>query len=205
MPPSALDPNPEELRESLLDAAFEELGARGYEAASVDGILSRLGEAGFSPHCNTKADLAVAVIERETARHMAVVGELRSPNTVAEFWEELQRIPNVMRELERRGLARLLTSASRHPEVVNRLGHLADMWREKLTTLWRRGQELGTVRADLPVGVLITMALGLRQAAASSRLPMERTASDGELAAFDHFYTGLVQRLLENSRVPPQK
>ena len=202
-----VEPSSEELRDALLDAAFEEFGTRGYDAASLDGILSAagLGKSGFHSSFDGKADLAVAVIERETARHMEVIGELRSPNTIDEFWVELQRIQGVVRKLERGGLARLMTSVSRHPEVINRLGPLVEMWRQKLTILWRRGQELGTVRSDLPIGVLITMAQGLRQAAASTKLPVERTASDGELEVFDHFYTGVLQRILEISRVPSER
>jgi AcrR family transcriptional regulator len=207
MPSPRLEQGSDALRDSLLDAAFEEFGARGYDAAVLDCVLSaaRLGQAGFHSSCDDKADLAVAVIERQTARHMEVIGELTSPNTSDEFWAELKRIHNVVHDLERGGLARLLTSVSRHPEVMNRLGPLVEMWREKLTILWRRGQELGTVRTDLPVGVLITMAQGVRRAAASTKLPSERTASDGELAAFDNFYSALVQRMIELSRVPSEK
>jgi AcrR family transcriptional regulator len=207
MPVPGSEHHSQELGDSLLDAAFKELGARGYDLASLDDILSaaRQGRPGSASYSDAKADLAVAVIERETTRHLAVVGEPRSPNTSDEFWTELRRIQDVVRELERGGLARLMTSVARHPEVMNRLGPVVDMWREKLTVLWRRGQELRAVRTDLPVGVVITMAQGLRRAAAASKLPVERTASDGELAAFDHFYSGLVQRMIDIARVPSEK
>jgi hypothetical protein len=71
--------------------------------------------------------------------------------------------------------------------VFARLAPLIDIRRDRMTSLWRRGQELGAVRADLPVGVVITMAQGLKRAAACAQLPAERSPTDGEIEAFTHF------------------
>src|SRR5689334_5750559 len=59
-----------EKREALLDAAATEFAAHGYETASLNRILlsAGLSKGSFYYYFEDKADLAAAVLARETAR-----------------------------------------------------------------------------------------------------------------------------------------
>ena len=57
--------NPEDTREAILQAAFEEIWEHGFQAASLDRILSRTGvtKGALYHHFNNKLELGYAVIE----------------------------------------------------------------------------------------------------------------------------------------------
>jgi TetR/AcrR family transcriptional regulator, copper-responsive repressor len=202
MSPPGLERAPVDSRDAVLDAALKEFGRHGYAAASLETILRArpMSERVFRAHFDDKAGLAVAVIERESARQLGRLGEVRAATTKDEFWAAFRARTVASPQhgdtaaLE---LARLTLSAHRHHEVVARLEAHTKRWREKLAKLLRRGQELRAVRTDVPVGVLVTMAQGLKRASVAAHLPVERTASDGELVAFSRNYFFVLQRSLE--------
>src|SRR5262249_46710589 len=154
-----------DLRDTVLDVALQEFGRRGYAAASLEEILraADVSERVFRAHFVDKPGLAVAVLEREHARRVGILTALHAA-TKDEFWSEM-RAPPRMDEPGAADLARLALSAYRHPEVVARLEPHNKRWREKLASVLHRGQELRAVRTDLPMGVLITIAQGLKRAA----------------------------------------
>lgn len=188
-----------DVRDAVLDAALKEFAARGYGATSVQGILDVVGtsERLFRAHFCDKADLALAVLERETARHAKVDMRIIATNR-DEFWAELRSRTAVPDEhcLAAADLARLVVSAHRHPEFVARMGPFSCKWREKLAMLLSHGQELHAVRSDLPMGVLLNLAQGLKQAAVDTLLPGQRLPSDTELGHFSEQYVSILQRSL---------
>src|SRR5829696_7359310 len=82
---------PPEKRDALLDAAAKEFAAHGYETASLNRILlaAGLSKGSFYYYFDDKADLAAAVLARESARWIEIVGSLPLPSTADEFWDEM--------------------------------------------------------------------------------------------------------------------
>lgn len=189
-------------RDAVLDAALREFGRYGYADASLESILreGHMSEQLFRVHFEDKAGLAVAVIERERERHLGWVGHLRAATTKDQFWAAVRaKTVTELRpgETSSLDLARLSISAHRHHEVAVRLEPYTKRWHENLERILRRGQELHAVRTDLPMGVLVTMAHGLKHAAMSLHVPTGRTASDGEIVAFSRNYYCVLQHSLQ--------
>src|SRR5258705_2037796 len=144
-----------QLQGSVLDAAAREFAHHGYEGASLNQILlaAGLSKGAFYYYFDDKADLAVAVLERETRRWD--FHDLRSPSSAAEFWAELDRYSQQglaeLRESPQRGelLTRLGLAIARDPELMKRCGPLVSEAQHKIAAFWRRGQEVGAIRSDL--------------------------------------------------------
>lgn len=194
-------------RDALLDAALREFGAHGYADASLEIILDTVGisQRVFRGHFNDKADLALAVLERESIRQTKKLNGLRAATTQEEFWSALRAgtvtVPHKQHVSGAPAdVTRLAISARRHPEVAARLGAYHERWRERFESMLRRGQELRAVRSDLPMGVLLTIAHGLKGAAMEAHLPVERIASDGEIALFSQSFYSVLRRTLELRR-----
>lgn len=192
-----------QLQGSILDAAAREFAHHGYEGASLNQILlaAGLSKGAFYYYFDDKADLAVAVLEREI-RHWDV-RDLRSPGSAAEFWDEIDRYTRLslaeLREFPQRGelLTRLGVAIARDPELMKRCGPLISATQHQVAAFWRRGQDVGAIRTDLPVAALIAVVQATKTALATALLPADRGATPDELAAFSRTYLELVRRIAE--------
>jgi AcrR family transcriptional regulator len=199
------------MRDALLDAAADAFLRDGYEGASINRILlaAGLSKGAFYYYFDDKADLAAAVLARESASWIEVVGSLPLPATPAEFWQ-------VMAGLNERGLAevrrsrgrgdlllRLGIAAARHPEVIERLGPFFVQARDRIAALYRRGQELGVVRADLSVDALMAILQGAKQAVGSALLPADRAPSDAEIREFARVNLDVLRRIVAPAEPQP--
>ena len=162
-----LDPDKQE---AILQAAGEEFAEKGFEAASINRIISRSGLSKGSVYYyfEDKADLFATVMERGTQRLMGEIGwpalEVIGPD---EFWDALMELTHRSMELVQRDdwwirMGRAFhhlrhESTGAGGEAIRRLTEMGrGMWR----TLIQRGQALGVVRTDLPLDLLVEITMG---------------------------------------------
>ncbi|MBI5508668.1 MAG: TetR/AcrR family transcriptional regulator [Deltaproteobacteria bacterium] len=200
---------------ALLDAATEEFASRGYDGASVNRILAAAGfsKGSFYYYFDDKADLAAAVVEREAGKYLGSLSSLTLPNTPAEFWAETNRLVELGLEQTRKtpastdALSRLGTAMARDPALLDRLPRsLLSEATEKLGSFWKRGQEVGAIRTDLPVGTLIALLQGFKLVAVSVLLPADRAPTAEEFETFLRIHLGMVRRISEvNPRITEEQ
>ncbi len=149
--------NPDLTRQTLLQAAFREMYKSGFQAASLDHILSNASvtKGALYHHFGSKQELGYAVVDELIREH------------VLDRWvRSLEKAENPID-----GLLAVLRSKSPHPSFDQRLGcplnNLAQEmspldegfrkrlenvfreWREGIAKALRRGQERGQVRSEV--------------------------------------------------------
>jgi AcrR family transcriptional regulator len=165
MPHSRFNKLPAEKRENFLEIAAKEFATEGFEAASLNHILEQSGISKGSAYYyfEDKADVFLTVVQRYFAELTLPLKEASFDNLSAEnFW-------NYLRDEYHRPLlatydrpwmlgtikaASKLSKKSRVNEELNALFNYIIEW---TVTIFRRGQELGVVRTDLPDELMISL------------------------------------------------
>ncbi len=196
--------NPELTRKSLLQAAFQEIYESGFQAASLDKILSKAGvtKGALYHHFGSKQELGYAVVD-----------ELIRERILDRWVRPLQKATNAID-----GLLAVLPDKGPFPSFSQRLGcplnNLAQemspldegfrkrvesvfhTWREGIAKALRRGQESGQVRSEVDPFESADFFL----AALEGSVSLAKNAQDSKL--FHSCKAGL-SRYLESLR--PQK
>jgi AcrR family transcriptional regulator len=206
MPRPRFQRAPIEKQEAILDAATREFATYGYDEASVNRILL---SAGFSKglfyyYFDDKADLAIAVIERQAAQYLSSLSTIHTPSTPEEFWQELARAFELhVREVRSSpimadALLRLASALSRHPELLRQLkGSIVTEATARITTLWKRGQEVGAVRTDLPIAAILEVLQDTKITLIRVLLPADRAPTSEETERFARVHLDLIRRIAE--------
>jgi len=193
--------NPDLTRQSLLQAAFQEIYRSGFQAASLDNILSKAGvtKGALYHHFGSKEELGYAVVDELIREH------------ILDRWvRSLEKAENPID-----GVLAILRRKDPHPPFDQRLGcplnNLAQEmsplnegfrkrlksvfreWREGIAKALRRGQERGQVRSD--VDPLESADFFI--AALEGSVSLAKNAQDRDL--FDSCKAGLA-RYLESLR-----
>jgi AcrR family transcriptional regulator len=192
-----------DLRARLLGSARRELAAKGYEAASLNRILEDAGlsKGAFYYYFDDKADLAVTVLEDAMAPYLAELEAMQPADDVAGFWAEMEA-------MNARSLARL----AEHPDEADLFTRLGVAFREdeallarvmpliarqaKSLALWRRGQELGAIRHDLPIEVLVATIQAIKQSLIPLYLPKGAPTTPEALASLAAAQWDMARRIL---------
>jgi AcrR family transcriptional regulator len=156
-----LDP---ERQEALLEAAMRELAARGPESASLNKILADVGlSKGVAYYYfDDRQDLFATVVSRVVDRAVRTVGGVGPIDSAESFWRELrgleERVLRFLRDhptvvaLEKRFVAS--PSAMSAPKVRSKYNAFR-LW---FAEILRRGQQVGAIRKDVPLDLLVTLA-----------------------------------------------
>ncbi len=149
--------NPGLTRQSLLQAAFREMYKSGFQAASLDNILSKVGvtKGALYHHFGSKQELGYAVVDELIREHMldrwvrslekaenpidVLLAVLRSKGPFPFFDQRLGcPLNNLAQEMSPldEGFRKRLESVFRE-------------WREGIAKALRRGQERGQVRSEV--------------------------------------------------------
>jgi AcrR family transcriptional regulator len=163
---------PAERRHRLIAAAAEELAEKGYDGAALVAIAERsgIGKASVYYYFADKADLCRTVLG-EAWKLLRLDGRVDLEELTAEtFWTAVQaaareNLVRCDREPWLLSASKVLNRAAADPSVDGVLGEFAAKRRAWETAYVRRGQELGTVRTDLPAELLVTVSLAVRQTA----------------------------------------
>ena len=154
-------------RYRILETAAVEFAARGYSGVSLNRLIERLGmsKGSFYYYFDDKADLfttvaglAWAIVLPPQELDLADLG----PDT---FWPVLEAL---MREARARvranpwlvGFTRLIYDPPDDAGIRETLMEKFEQARRWQGDLIRRGQDLGTVRSDLPVELLQALLVG---------------------------------------------
>lgn len=163
-----LDP---ERQEKILRAAGEEFAEKGFEAASINRIIlaSGMSKGSVYYYFEDKADLFATVVERSTQRIMSEIGwpslEVLGPD---EFWDALLELTHRTVDFVRRDewwvrIARALHRIHLEAGARVAVDRLADLGRDMWRAIVTRGQSLGVIRTDLPLDLLVEIAMGADQ------------------------------------------
>lgn len=191
----------------MLDAATYEFATHGYEDASINRILLAAGfsKGSFYYYFDDKPDLAVAVLERWAKGYEHFWDELPMPSTPEEFWAELDRVMRRSTDQLRAephtttdAMMRLGTALARHPDVLARVqSSTITGVMSKLVAIWKRGQEIGAVRSDVPIATLLQLVQDVKLTLVRLLLPSDRAATLDEIEAFGRVHLDLVRRITE--------
>ncbi len=191
-------------RDRILDAAADEFSDRGYDGASINRII---GEAGISKgslyyYFDDKEDLFATVMEQASTRMMEGMGMPPTDALTADtFW-------NTFRELMRRSVDYLKTN-ERYVRLARTFWQLRvktpsspatrrilDTGRSKVRTILARGQQLDVVRTDLPLALLVEVALAVDEAGDRWRLEHWNEFSHDERVAHADAQIDLIRDML---------
>ena len=161
-----------ERRESMLAAAAREFAENGYEAASVNRIIERAGisKGTLYYYFDDKEDLFATALRHAFVRFLENL-DVPHPGTLDadDFWDTFRVLGR--RSLEHiaenewyvqlaRSFHRFRLEHAPSPSVED----LHEWSLRSLGAYLARGQELGVVRTDLPLDLLVAMTRGLDDA-----------------------------------------
>ncbi|MGN6582355.1 MAG: TetR/AcrR family transcriptional regulator [Rhizobiaceae bacterium] len=164
-----LDP---ERQKRIFEIATEEFGEKGYDAASLNRIIGRsgMGKSSFYYYFDDKADLFNTLLERTFADLFNQIGGIDLAGLTAEtFWKSIEDLCQQAAEVMGRDIAfvrlgRMFYRQRNDPKEASSTGRLFETGRLWVGAAISRGQELGVVRTDLPVSLLIDCTMGLLEA-----------------------------------------
>ena len=167
-------------QEKILAAAADEFAARGFEGASLNRIIERAGtsKGALYYYFDDKADLLATAAEQAVKRVLAQADfPALESLTQEDYWERVRDVSRrSFRSLEvdtwyvrlMRAFWRLREEEAARSATVGVMDWSRDLTRAFL----QRGQELGTVRTDLPLELMLEMFLAADEA--GDRWIMER-------------------------------
>lgn len=149
--------NPDQTKERLLDAAFEEMHRVGFQAASLDAILSKAGvtKGALYHHFPNKKALGYAVVD--TQARQFIIDDWVTPLEGCD--NPLDRLGHMLMDQREKGmefvklgcpLANLNQEMSGLDEGFReRIVAIYDLWIDSIANALLRGQANGIVRKDV--------------------------------------------------------
>jgi AcrR family transcriptional regulator len=164
-----LDPD---RREQILAAAANEFAARGYSAASLNRIIEDAGisKGSLYYYFDDKADLLATVVQTTIARMLDELGGFDVSMLTAEnYWEALRQLGLQSLEVLHRDdwcsrLALAFPRLRAEPEAAPAVRDALEFGRDLTTRFLSRGQEVGVVRTDLPLDLLVATTMAMDEA-----------------------------------------
>ncbi|MEN0065212.1 MAG: TetR/AcrR family transcriptional regulator [Myxococcota bacterium] len=154
-----------ERRANILDVAAEEFASKGYDNASLNQIIAKstLSKSSFYYYFHDKLDLFGAVLQFVfDPDRLFDWGTLYDARTPAELWQRFElAIAASMEHTSREPrLVALGQAISQLPEALRQEGSVGGFMAqfvERGTRVFTHGQEIGAVRTDLPIGVILEL------------------------------------------------
>ena len=160
-------------REAILAAAGEEFAERGYAATAISRVLERadLSKGSLYYYFEDKADLFATVVGAAVQRLLAEAGGFDpSSLTRAGYWDAIRQFGEQSLGMmgEETWYARIAAAFPRlrdEPEAVEAVKPALEWGRRWTREILSRGQELGVVRQDLPLELLVEITMAMDEAA----------------------------------------
>lgn len=177
--------NPDKTRDKILEAAYEEIHLRGFQAASLDAILKKAGvtKGALYHHFPNKKELGYAVVDsylREDITSRWIDPLLAADDPLSELAALLIRHRDLGEEYIRLGcpLTNLAQEMSALDEGFrNRVNDIFHLWRDSISEAISRGQLAGKVRKDVAPDQASTFIV----AALEGSLLLAKNAQNDEL------------------------
>ncbi|MBF6059766.1 TetR/AcrR family transcriptional regulator [Nocardia terpenica] len=188
-PSSHIERRKAELRQEIIETAFDCFAEKGYHATGIADIATRLGigHGTFYRYFENKRDIIDHVIDDLAARIIDSLGTENAPDaatTLEEYRAQVGRIGSALNRifLEDRRVARLLLfqATGIDAELTLRLYGLLDTADALTAGYLEHGVELGYLRADLDTANTAKAVTGMILAAIlhGLRTPDETVATD---------------------------
>jgi len=175
-----------ERRQAILQAAAQEFAACGYDGASYNRIirLSGVSKGAMYYYFEDKRDLFLTVARKLASEVREALGRFPPCEDALEFWAAVGQLyarvtDYLARDPVRAGfLKNLLAPASlRVSEVAETIGALTEEAQKAFEGILLHGRELGAVRDDLPLDLLVRELFAVGEA--QDRWTLERWESLG--------------------------
>jgi AcrR family transcriptional regulator len=158
-------------RRSILAAAAEEFGERGFAGASYNRIIERAGisKGAMYYYFADKDDLFRTVLDAALAQWLAQVGFPFQADDADSFWAACRSMYErslrfMLADPRNAALCLAITRARErlegHPALLA-LQERMDEWTRELV---RHGREVGAVRTDIPADLIVQVALSMMDA-----------------------------------------
>lgn len=160
-----------ETRHRILETAAVEFAKRGFEGVSLNQLIDQVGmsKGSFYYYFDDKEDLFTTVVDFAWKVVLPVEDFDLAAYDSNTFWPGLQSLMRQARARVREnpwlvGFTRLMYDPPESLSVRQALAQKFDEAREWQARLIRHGQELGTIRADLPAELLQVLLIGADEA-----------------------------------------
>lgn len=191
-------------RAEILSVAAEQFAEHGFEHASYNGIIERLGlsKGAMYYYFDDKEDLFITALRDALQRIIVDVGSLQFAKNADEFWEEVRRwyeksFSLLAEQPEDLGLIRSLMKRVEHGSGNVALAELRRFGRHHVDQFIVRGQRLGAIRDDLPNGLLSTVLMALEESIDFWLLDHVDDFAPGHVAEIADTLTALYRRVAE--------
>jgi AcrR family transcriptional regulator len=159
-------------QEAMLTAAGMEFAERGYAGASLSRIIEAAGisKGLLYYYFNDKEDLFVTTVEVAVERLLGEVGGFAIEDLSAStYWDALRQLGLEAMDLRNREawfvrLALAFPRLREEPEATAAVRPALEWGRRFTERFLVRGQELGTVRRDLPLALLVEVTMAVDEA-----------------------------------------
>ena len=202
MPRPRFDKLPMERREAIMEAAAKELALRGYEGASLNRILEQanLSKGAAYYYFDGKEDLLATMFSYLWQRLSEEVSLDIDALTAENFWSYLESIGD--RFMQSAKVEPWLMSAAKTiwglPSEVRKKGPLGEAFGAMegwMAAILQRGVDVGVVRNDLPLGLLLAMVLGMDEAGDRWVLEHYEELGEAEVERIWKIVFGMWQRM----------
>ena len=160
-----------ERRDQILDAAQAEFLRNGYEGASLNTII---GDAGISKgslyyYFEDKLDLYLTVLSHVMNVLQSTIGGIGAGEFSDDFWGDIEDYTRKSLRMIKENpgfvrLARGLFSLISSGTVPDAVAEVINDWKSVMTSIVLRGQDVGMVRTDLPLDLLVNILWNLGEA-----------------------------------------
>ncbi|MEW8437143.1 MAG: TetR/AcrR family transcriptional regulator [Candidatus Thiodiazotropha taylori] len=189
--------NPQQTRQRLLEAAFEQMHAHGFQGMRVDEVLRHadLQKGAFYHHFRSKTELGYAVLEeqiRPLLESIWVAPLQQMQNPLRELPEMLatlaERIPPPMREhgCPLNNLAQEM--AAQDAGFQERIARIFDNWIQAMANIIEQSQEQGFVRTDVSANEVARFVVASLEGCLSlfkaERSPLQWQACQSQLTVY---------------------
>ena len=188
----------------ILEASAEEFTAKGFDGTSLNRLINRLGisKGSFYYYFDDKADLFSTVADHAWELFLPGAEVDLSVFTAANYWAVLSEYLRQTRARAREhpwmvGFIRMIYDPPAIPEIERSLAERFAEAREFQGALIRRGQELGTVRDDLPVDLMLALLTGADEAADRWFVNHWDHKSDDEIERLSEEVFAIFRRMVE--------
>jgi len=192
-------------QERLIEAAITEFCDLGFAASSLNRILKKAGmsKSSYYYYFNDKADILEEIGQRSAVLLIANIGKISSESlTYASFWSEIEdmllRAKDVLKQdLWYVRVCRLCYHYRSNGDPAGANSRLYDAMHDWIDGLVCKGRALGAIRPDLPVSLLISIAMGLAEAIDRGTSQVWDDLASDECSSQLWHEAGLFRRLLE--------
>jgi len=191
-----------ERRDCILSAAQNEFIRNGYEGASLNTIV---GEAGISKgslyyYFEDKTDLYLTVLREVMSELQHNIGGIGVGEFSDDFWGDIEEYTRKSLRMIKENpdfvrLARGLFSLISSGNIPDSVAEVFNDWKSIMTAIVSRGQDMGEVRKDIPLDLLVNILWSIGESIDFWILSHIDEFSTKELEGHSNIYVDLYKRI----------